>query len=110
MTNTDMEAKILVWYSKLQRHGAFAGLGKDFYNYTPPYLYLLSLATFTSAFIAPLTSVKIIAMIFDVFGAVDCIPSGAAAKTPRAVAISGRRDLLLRPHVADQQCGVGPGR
>ena len=69
MTNSDMEAKILVWYAKLQRHGPFVGLGKDFYNYTPPYLYLLSLATFTSSFLTPLTSVKIIAMIFDVFGA-----------------------------------------
>jgi Gpi18-like mannosyltransferase len=69
MTNSDMEAKILVWYSKLQRHGPFTGLGKDFYNYTPPYLYLLSLATLTSSFIAPLTSVKIIALVFDVFGA-----------------------------------------
>ncbi|HET6846203.1 MAG TPA: hypothetical protein VFH29_05175, partial [Anaerolineales bacterium] len=70
MTNSDMEAKILVWYSKLQRHGPFVGLGKDFYNYTPPYLYLLALATFTSPFIAPLTSVKIIALIFDVFASV----------------------------------------
>jgi Gpi18-like mannosyltransferase len=69
MTNSDMEAKVLVWYSKLQRHGPFVGLGKDFYNYTPPYVYLLALATFTSSFITPLTSVKIIAMIFDMFGA-----------------------------------------
>ncbi len=69
MTNSDMEAKILVWYSKLQRHGPLVGLGKDFYNYTPPYLYLLAIATLTSSFIAPLTSVKIIAMVFDIFGA-----------------------------------------
>lgn len=67
MTNSDMEAKILVWYSKLQRHGPLVGLGKDFYNYTPPYLYLLAVATLTSDYIAPLTSVKIIAAIFDVY-------------------------------------------
>lgn len=66
MTNSDMQNFVLVWYAKLQRHGPFAGLGKDFYNYTPPYLYLLSLATFTSSFIAPLTSVKVIGMVFDV--------------------------------------------
>ena len=64
-----MEAKILVWYSKLQRHGPFVGLGKDFYNYTPPYLYLLALSTFTSSYLAPLTAVKIIALVFDVLGA-----------------------------------------
>ncbi|MFH1186352.1 MAG: hypothetical protein V1755_15160, partial [Chloroflexota bacterium] len=70
MTNSDMETFVLVWYAKLQRHGPLVGLGKDFYNYTPPYLYLLALATLTSSFIAPLTSVKIIAMIFDIFSAI----------------------------------------
>jgi len=70
MTNSDMEAKILVWYAKLQRHGPLVGLGKDFYNYTPPYLYLLALATLTSSFIAPLTSVKMIAMVFDILSAI----------------------------------------
>jgi len=69
MTNSDMEAKILVWYAKLQRHGPLVGLGKDFYNYTPPYVYLLALATLTSSFMAPLTSVKIIALVFDVYAA-----------------------------------------
>jgi Gpi18-like mannosyltransferase len=67
MTNSDMDVKILTWYAKLQRHGPLVGLGKDFYNYTPPYVYLLALATLTSSFVAPLTSVKIIATIFDIF-------------------------------------------
>ena len=69
MTNSDMEAHILPWYAKLQQHGPLAGLGKDFYNYTPPYLYLLALATLTSSIIAPITSVKLIAMAFDVYAA-----------------------------------------
>jgi Gpi18-like mannosyltransferase len=69
MTNSDMEAKVLVWYAKLQRHGPLVGLGKDFYNYTPPYVYLLAIATLTSSFLAPLTAVKIIALIFDILAA-----------------------------------------
>lgn len=69
MTNSDMEAKVLVWYAKLQRHGPLVGLGKDFYNYTPPYVYLLALATLTSSFLAPLTAVKIIALVFDILTA-----------------------------------------
>lgn len=70
MTNSDMEAKVLVWYAKLQRHGPLVGIGKDFYNYTPPYVYLLALATLTSSFLAPLTAVKIIALVFDIVCAV----------------------------------------
>ena len=78
MTNSDMEAKILVWYAKLQRHGPLVGLGKDFYNYTPPYVYLLALATLTSSFLAPLTAVKIIAMIFDILAAFMVFTSSAS--------------------------------
>jgi len=69
MTNSDMDAHILPWYAKLQKHGPLLGLGKDFYNYTPPYLYLLALATLTSSVIAPITSVKLIAMLFDICAA-----------------------------------------
>jgi Gpi18-like mannosyltransferase len=68
--NSDLDFHILPWYAKLQKHGPLVGLGKDFYNYTPPYVYLLALATLTSSLVAPVTAVKLIAMAFDVFAAV----------------------------------------
>ena len=101
MTNSDMETFVLVWYAKLQRHGPIIGLGKDFYNYTPPYLYLLAFATLTSSFIAPLTSVKIIAMIFDVFSAIMAYnivrlhrPQGPLPGLAAAVLFAGPTMLL----------------
>jgi Gpi18-like mannosyltransferase len=66
---TDLDFHILPWYAKLQKHGPLVGLGKDFYNYTPPYLYLLALATYTSEFLAPVTAVKLISTAFDIFAA-----------------------------------------
>jgi Gpi18-like mannosyltransferase len=45
------------------------GLGKDFYNYTPPYLYLLALATLTSSFLHPVIAVKLISTAFDIYAA-----------------------------------------
>jgi Gpi18-like mannosyltransferase len=66
---TDLDFHILPWYAKLQRHGAFLGLGKDFYNYTPPYLYLLALATLTSSFLHPVIAVKLISTGFDLYAA-----------------------------------------
>lgn len=70
LTNSDMEVKILTWYAKLQRHGPLVGLGKDFYNYTPPYVYLIALATLSSSFLKPLVAIKVIATVFDVLAAI----------------------------------------
>lgn len=64
---TDLDFHILPWYAKLQKFGPLVGLGKDFYNYTPPYLYLLALATLTSEIMAPVTAVKIISTVFDLY-------------------------------------------
>jgi Gpi18-like mannosyltransferase len=64
---TDLDFHILPWYAKLQKFGPLVGLGKDFYNYTPPYLYLLALATLSSKIIAPVTAVKLISSAFDFY-------------------------------------------
>jgi Gpi18-like mannosyltransferase len=65
VVTTDLDFHILAWYAKLQQLGPFAGLGKDFYNYTPPYLYLLALGTLTSRWFAPVIVVKMISTVFD---------------------------------------------
>ena len=64
---TDLDFHILPWYAKLQKFGPLVGLGKDFYNYTPPYLYLLALGTLTSELMAPVTAVKLISTAFDLY-------------------------------------------
>lgn len=101
MTNSDMDAKVLVWYYKLQRHGPLVGIGKDFYNYTPPYVYLIALATLTSSFLAPLSAVKIIAAVFDVYAAAMVFllvrmhrPKGYAPLVAAAVFFTGPTWLI----------------
>jgi Gpi18-like mannosyltransferase len=69
VVTSDLEAHILPWYAKLQKHGIFIGLGKDFYNYTPPYVYLLAGATLVSSWVPAVLAVKLIAAIFDVVAA-----------------------------------------
>ncbi len=69
VVTSDLDTYVLRWYAKLQRFGIFVGLGKDFYNYTPPYLYLLAVATLTSAFVSAVTAIKLIATAFDIYGA-----------------------------------------
>ncbi len=67
VVTTDLDFHILQWYTKLQRLGPLNGLGRDFYNYTPAYVYLLALATLTSGFISAVSAVKFISIAFDVY-------------------------------------------
>lgn len=57
------------WYDFILHHGRFLALGKEFAIYTPPYLYLLSLATLTESFLPKLTAIKLIPIFFDFINA-----------------------------------------
>ena len=65
----DMKVFNLKWYDYIVAHGIQDAMGDEFANYTPPYLYLLSLATLTRTFIPSLTAIKLIPIIFDLFNA-----------------------------------------
>ena len=65
----DMKVFNLKWYDYIFTHGIINSMGDEFANYTPPYLYLLSLATLTRSFLAPLTAVKLIPILFDLINA-----------------------------------------
>ena len=61
--STDYKAWLSNWYEFIKSHGGFWALKYNFANYTPPYLYLLIIATglpFPS-----LTAIKLISIIFD---------------------------------------------
>jgi Gpi18-like mannosyltransferase len=66
---SDLDFYVLRWMAKFQQLGVGAALGKDFYNYSPPYMYLLALASMASRFIPPLIAVKLISTAFDVLAA-----------------------------------------
>ncbi len=65
----DMRAFVMRWYNQLAHQG-FSAIQTDFSNYTPLYLYLLWLATWTRALIPEVTAVKLISILFDVGNAV----------------------------------------
>ncbi len=66
---SDLEVHVLRWYDKFQQLGIGVGLGKSFYDYSPPYMYLVALATFSAPFVSALTAIKLIATAFDVYAA-----------------------------------------
>lgn len=64
----DMRWFLIPWYDFLLDNGA-AGLGKNFSNYTPPYLYLLWLTTLTSDLIPKVAAIKSISVLADLVNA-----------------------------------------
>ena len=58
----------LKWYSQIDQRG-FAAMADDFAVYTPPYLYMLWLATFVKGTIPPLIAIKLIPTLFDALSA-----------------------------------------
>lgn len=65
----DMKDFVIDWYDQLFRNG-YSALGTEFSNYTPPYLYLLWLVTWTSSWIPKVIAIKLISILFDVGNAV----------------------------------------
>src|SRR5688572_10780615 len=57
------------WYDFIVQNGIRSALGQDFAIYTPPYLYLLSLATLTQNVIPKITAIKLIPIFFDLVNA-----------------------------------------
>jgi len=57
------------WYDFIVRNGIGVALGQNFAVYTPPYLYLLSLATLTKDLIPKIIAIKLIPIFFDLVNA-----------------------------------------
>src|SRR4051812_44008055 len=59
----DYVSHLGLWYDYIQTHGGFSALRDNFSNYTPPYLYLMWLATKLP--VQKLYAIKLIAVPFD---------------------------------------------
>ncbi|MEW5941631.1 MAG: hypothetical protein AB1750_18345, partial [Chloroflexota bacterium] len=60
---------LMPWYSQLAAQG-FSAFQFEFSNYTPPYLYLLWLATLTRDFLPEVAAIKLIPILFDIGAAI----------------------------------------
>lgn len=66
--SVDIQDFLLDWYDRFALDG-FQALQEPFSNYTPPYLYLLFLATRTIGFIPKVAAIKLIPICFDFLNA-----------------------------------------
>lgn len=64
----DMAHFNLKWVDFIRHNGYFWSLGKAFYNYNPPYMYLLTIAAAIPT--SPVITIKCISFVFDLFAAI----------------------------------------
>lgn len=69
VVTSDLDFYVLRWISKFQQLGVGVGLGKDFYNYSPPYMYLLALLSMVSGVLPVVAGVKLVSTAFDLLAA-----------------------------------------
>jgi Gpi18-like mannosyltransferase len=65
----DMGFVLTGWYNYIIEHGGFPAFKNWFYNYNPPYLYLLLLATYIFKPFSPVVAIKLVSIIFDFLAA-----------------------------------------
>ena len=94
----DMRVFLLDWYDKLTT-GGFAALREPFYNYTPPYLYLLFFATKTAGFIPKIVGIKLLSICFDFLNAFLIYRILKIRFPQGATALLGASAFLLLPTV-----------
>jgi Gpi18-like mannosyltransferase len=62
----DMQAGLFDWYGFILKRGFTGAFKENFALYTPPYLYLLWLATLVNGIVSRVTLIKLISIFFDV--------------------------------------------
>jgi Gpi18-like mannosyltransferase len=70
LVSHDMQHDLLNWFDYIVRHGRFAALADPFYNYTPPYIYLMSAVSVLDHLVDRVTLIKSISIAFDGLAAV----------------------------------------
>jgi Gpi18-like mannosyltransferase len=63
--SVDLTFYVYKWYDRIRELGGFPALRENLGNYTPPYLYLLTLATYLAEWIPRLYAIKLISIAFD---------------------------------------------
>lgn len=98
LLNGDVRNYLIPWMQYLLDHGRFAALGDDFSEYAPPYLYLLSLGSWTAPAIGVVPAIKLVS-IAGTIGLAAAMYALLATRLPARQAISGGALTFIAPTV-----------
>ena len=65
LISSDLNMSVIPWYDFILENGGFAALRHDFGDYNVPYLYLLTLATYSAPWLSKVWAIKILSIVFD---------------------------------------------
>lgn len=97
-TNYDTDGYIR-WYDFIVKNGIPNALGQNFAIYTPPYLYLLSIATVVRPVISKLIAIKLIPIAFDLINAIFVFKILRLKHTNGNIPYLGAMVFLLAPTI-----------
>jgi Gpi18-like mannosyltransferase len=84
----DMQDFLLPWFDAIVTRGHFNALSGDFYNYTPPYMYLMAALSYLDGIVDRVVLIKAISIAFD------AVAAFVVYKITVAVTQNGRRAVL----------------
>ncbi len=85
----DMTDDLLSWFDYIVRHGKVGAISDKFYNYTPPYIYLMVGVSYLDGIVSRVTLIKSIPIVFDVISAYVVFRLASVAQ------LNVRRSVLL---------------
>jgi Gpi18-like mannosyltransferase len=84
----DMQDFLLPWFDAIVTRGHFTALSGDFYNYTPPYMYLMAALSYLDGIVDRVVLIKAISIAFD------AVAAFVVYKITGAATQDGRRAIL----------------
>ena len=102
----DFDLYLIPWYQHLVEHGPIDSFAVPFSNYSPPYLYLLSLASLTEPWLTPFDAIKLLSLAISLWLAVATLGLLRAAEVSEpargAALVLGLPTLLLNSALLGQ--------
>ena len=93
----DMQDFLLPWFDYIVAHGRFAALSDNFYNYTPPYIYMMTAVSCLDGAVDRVILIKAISILWDFIAAYVVFRIALAAKLPFRPAVLGALLYLNLP-------------
>jgi Gpi18-like mannosyltransferase len=93
----DMQDFLLQWFDYIVTHGRFAALSDNFYNYTPPYIYMMTAVSYLDGAVDRVALIKSISILFDGISAFLVYKIVLAVRSDRRLAMLSAALFLNLP-------------
>jgi Gpi18-like mannosyltransferase len=97
--NVDMKVFYLPWFDHIVAYGRWNSLEASFANYSPPYIYFLSLISFLNRVLSPTVLIKLVNLPFVLGAGWLAFDICRALKVPKTTSLAVSALLMVSPEV-----------